>query len=183
MSKLKLRFHNSIKASHILEWANKYMLDLSEENRREEEKIIGLRDDIQKRGYLTKKELHLVARWKSPRRADLTLENIPYSIKKFTEKAFSTTDDWDKINSLTQLRGIGYPTASVILHLYDKQEYPILDIHALWSAGLEYKTRNSYPFWPAYVHYCRVIANRTKVDMRTLDRAMWKYSVVKNTGT
>ena len=93
-----------------------------------------------------------------------------------TRQAFTSTDHWEKVLYLTELRGIGQSTASAILHLYDEGQYPILDIHALWSAGLKKKKRTSYPFWLEYIEFCRDIANRNGVDMRTLDRALWFYS-------
>ena len=45
--------------------------------------------------------------------------------------------------TLTELRGIGQITASTILHLYDKEQYPILSEPALWSVGLEKKNHVS----------------------------------------
>ena len=141
-----------------------------------EQQVIGLRDDIQRRGYLTKDDLHTVAYWKSHRRAALTLENSDNFIKEVTTQAFTSTDDWEKLISLIRLEGIREPTASAILHLCDKRQYPILDIHALWSAGLEWKKRTKYPFWLEYIEFCRDIADRNGIDMRKLDRALWFYS-------
>ena len=169
---MRLRFFES----EIGYWANRYTERQREENRVREQHLIDLRCDVLRRGYLTKEELHEVARWKSPRRAALTLENTADFIKEITERVFTTTDDWTKLLTLTQLQGIGQPTASAILHLYDKGEYPILDIHALWSIGRQWKKRVSYPFWLDYIELCRDIANRNNVSMRELDRALWKYS-------
>ena len=162
--------------SEIDRWADRYTEHQGEKYRTKEQHLVDLKSNVQARGYLTKKELHEIARWKSPRRAALTLENTSYFIKKITGKAFTSTDDWTKLITLTQLRGIGEPTASAILHLYDKGQYPILDIHALWSVGLAWETRTAYPFWPEYVHFCRDIASRNDVSMRHLDRALWRFS-------
>ena len=148
--------------------------------REREEQVIGFRDDIQGRGCLTKYELYKVADWKlsvyGEDAAELTSKNPDGLIQVTTRQAFTSTDHWEKLMYLTELRGIGQSTASAILHLYDEGQYPILDIHALWSAGLEKKKRTSYPFWLEYIAFCRDIANRNGVDMRTLDRALWFYS-------
>ena len=141
-----------------------------------EQQLIDLKPEVQNRGYLTKDELYEIARWKSPRRAALTLENTDDFIEEATGTAFTATDDWTKLLTLTQLQGIGQPTASAILHLYDEGQYPILDIHALWSVGLEWTARNSYPFWLEYVEFCRNTANRNEVSTRDFDRALWKFS-------
>ncbi|MDE0688471.1 MAG: hypothetical protein OXI61_09925 [Candidatus Poribacteria bacterium] len=162
--------------SDINDLANGYREYQGASYREREQQVIELQDDIQQRGYLTKDDLHTVAYWKSHRRAALTLENSDAFIEEVTTQAFTSTDDWEKLLVLTKLRGIGQPTASAILHLYDKGQYPILDVRALWSVGLEGETGPSYPFWLEYIAFCRDIANRNGVDMRTLDRALWFYS-------
>ena len=169
---MNLRFPES----EIGYWANRYTERQREENRMREQHLIDLRCDVLVRGYLTKQELHTIARWKSPRRAALTLENTNDFINEITEGAFTSTDDWTKLLTLTQLQGIGQPTASAILHLYDEERYPILDIHALWSVGMEWTARTSYPFWLDYIEFCRDTADENDVSMRDLDRALWKYS-------
>ena len=169
---MRLRFPES----EINHWARQYIKRQREKDWVREQHLIDLKDKIQARGDLTKDELRKIARWKSPRRAALTLENTDTFINDITITAFTATDDWTKLLTLTQLRGIGQPTASAILHLYDEGQYPILDIHALWSVGLPWTARNSYPFWLEYIEFCRNTANRNDVSMRELDRALWKYS-------
>ena len=170
---MKLRFCES----KIGYWANRYTERQREKNRTKERHLVDLKNEIQGRGgCLTRKELHKTARWKSPRRAALTLENTDDLIKGVTKKAFTSTDNWTKLLTLTQLQGIGQPTASAILHLFDDNQYPILDIHALWSVGMEWKKRTSYPFWLEYIQFCRDIADHNNVSMRDLDRALWKFS-------
>ena len=169
---MNLRFPES----EINYWSSRYTERQREENRMREQHLIDLRCDVLVRGYLTKQELHTIARWKSPRRAALTLENTNDFINEITEGAFTSTDDWTKLLTLTQLQGIGQPTASAILHLYDEERYPILDIHALWSVEMEWTARTSYPFWLDYIEFCRDTADENDVSMRDLDRALWKYS-------
>jgi hypothetical protein len=70
---------------------------------------------------------------------------------------------------------VGWPTASTILHLCHKDPYPILDFRALWSLSTEVPDYR-YPFWEAYTAFTRAMATLADVDMRTLDRALWKYS-------
>ena len=170
--KMKLHFPES----EIGYWANRYTERQREKDRVKEQELIDLKPEVQRRGYLMEDELYEIARWKSTRRASLTLENGNPFIKDITKSAFAAEDHWAKLLILTLLRGIGEPTASAILHLFGEGQYPILDIHALWSAGLPWKNRSSYPFWLDYVQFCRDIANRNGVSMRDLDRALWKYS-------
>ena len=169
---MKLRFCES----QIGYWANRCTERQRAKDRTKEQQLIDLKSDIQARGYLRKKELHKIAHWKSPIHAALTLENTDNFITEVTKQAFTGVNEWSKLRTLSVLQGIGQPTASVILHFYDIEPYPILDIHALWSVGLPWKKRTSYPFWLEYVEFCRDTANRNSISMRDLDRALWKYS-------
>ena len=176
---MRLRFSES----DINDLANgyiEYQESAGAHHRETEDQVIGFRDGIQGRGSLIKYELYKVADWKlsvyGEDAAEPTLRNPDDLIRVTTRQTFTSTDHWEKLMYLTELRGIGQSTASAILHLYDAGQYPILDIHALWSAGLEKKKRTSYPFWLEYIAFCRDIANRNEVDMRTLDRALWFYS-------
>ena len=73
--------------------------------------------------------------------------------------------------------GVGESVASVILHLYDEGDYPILDKNALSSIGIDSrKVKYDEPFWRKYVKFCCTEAERYDVPMRTLDRALYKFS-------
>ena len=173
---MRLRFCES----EIEDLAIRYTECQQEENREREEQLIGLRKKILRQGHLTKYELYTVALWKlcvyGEDAAEPALKNADDHIKIATRQAFTSRDDWEKLCALTQLQGIGQSVASAILHLYDERQYPILDIHALWSVGRKFRQRSSYPFWPEYIAFCRDIANRNSIEMRTLDRALWRYS-------
>ncbi len=77
---------------------------------------------------------------------------------------------------LLPLAGVGWPTASVILHFCDAKPFPILDTRALWSLGLRKPPAYSLPFWRACVEFTRGLAASAGCDLRTLDRALWQYS-------
>ena len=85
-----------------------------------------------------------------------------------------------RIEVLTLLHGVSWPTASVLLHLGHPDPYPILDFRAMWSLSVDVPddTSGFYTFdlWWAYTQFCRKLANQCGVDMRTLDRALWQYS-------
>ena len=169
---MKLRFSES----EITYWADQYVEQTSAENMIIEQGLMDLRCEVQERGYLTKEELYRVAYWKTTRKSKIVKENSEEFVKEVTTKVFDATDDFEKLYDLTALRGIGEERASAILHLLDKDQYPILDIHAPWSCGLEWVQRTKYPFWQKYIHFCRDLAKRNSVDMRTLDRALYRFS-------
>ena len=100
-------------------------------------------------------------------------------VEDITAEAFRLSDDWEKLIKLTEIKkGVRQSVASVILHLYDEGDYPILDHHALCSVWIreKYVRGPRYPFWQEYVDLCREKAEHYGVSMRTLDRALWKYS-------
>ncbi|MDA3799848.1 MAG: hypothetical protein PF692_12290 [Kiritimatiellae bacterium] len=82
--------------------------------------IIARRSDIQMRGYLTKDDLFKIANWKSPRSSGHVQKNTDDYIAEITKFAFSTKCERAKIQTLTNLDGVSWPTASVILHMFDK---------------------------------------------------------------
>ena len=176
---MRLRFNES----DINDLANSYTEYQESEgvhHREEEERVMGFQDEIQRRGYLIKYELYKVAYWISSvygeSTADPTLNNADALIEVNTRQAFTSTDDWEKLEYLMKLEGVGQTTASAILHLYDREQYPIFSQRSRWSVGLEREKNLSYHLWLEYVAFCRNIMNRNGVDMRTLDRALWFYS-------
>ena len=163
---MKLRF----KESQICKIAERY------EYPRKEAQLLELRNTVSQAGFLTKNELRLVAKWKAPRSAGHIEKNTDDYVQEITFWAFKAINERARIETLTILDGVSWPTASVVLHLYHKDRYPILDFRALWSAAMNVPKQYDFSFWWPYVEFCRDVARRNNVDMRTLDRAMWQYS-------
>jgi len=131
---------------------------------------------VRENGRLTKDQLLTICQWKASRSAGNVEKNTPAFVECVTQFAFATSDERARIESLTLLDGVGWPTASVILHLFHKDRYPILDYRALWSVGVEVPRPLSFEFWWQYTLFCRKVADKSRVDMRTLDKALWQYS-------
>ncbi len=142
----------------------------------EEEELLSRREEVLEQKFLDKELLRLVANWKSVRSAGRVEDNDKNYVREITTYAFSAKNERARIELLTVLDGVGWPTASVILHLFHPDNYPILDFRALWSARLEVPKQYAFPFWWRYVNFCRELSARNSVDMRALDRAMWQYS-------
>ncbi len=146
------------------------------QNQAEDKELTPLKPRIRQRGWMTKDELRTVAKWKAPRSAGHVEKNPDEYVKEITEFAFAATTERARIEVLTTLDGVGWPMASVVLHFFHRDPYPILDFRALWSVGLEDPWQYGFDFWWLYVAYCRGLANRTRLDMRSLDQALWQYS-------
>ena len=152
-------------------WANSFGYPISDDQ------IIKMIPIVKNKGFLTKSQLFKVCHWKSPRSSGHTKKNSVAFIKEITSIALSTQEERTKIEVLTLLTGVNWPSASVILHFFHNDLYPILDFRALWSLGIE-KIPNLYTFefWWKYVSYCRKLSLKYNIDMRTLDKALWQYS-------
>lgn len=137
--------------------------------------LLKLRSVVQERGFLTKTDLYKIASWKAARSAGRVERNSEADVREITRIAFLTTSERARVESLLILDGVGWPMASVILHFYHRDPYPILDYRALWSSSL-HATAYDFEFWWSYVQFCRKVAARSDVDMRTLDKALWQYS-------
>jgi len=162
-----LRFDSSL----ILEWSKKYPQDYDTEV---ETRIA---PDVRARGYFLKDEFKTLCRWKTPRSKPLIESNPDDFIREVTRTALSTPNERLRIEVLTLLNGVSWPTASVVLHFTHQDLYPILDFRALWSLGVDVeKVDYGFEFWWAYAQFCRQLARETNVTMRVLDRALWKYS-------
>lgn len=144
--------------------------------RSSDSEIIRLQKNILGRGYLTKGDLKAVAYWKAPRSSKNVDKNPEQYVEEITGFTLKTSSERARIETLTVLDGVGWPTASVILHLFHTDPYPIMDYRALWTVTLEVPKQYSFDFWWEYVRYCRNIAQEANVDMRTLDKALWQYS-------
>jgi hypothetical protein len=141
--------------------------------------LIRLRPTIMTRRCLLKEELKQLALWKSPRSSGRIENNQEEYVKEVTLFALSASTERAIIEVLTLLDGVQWPTASVILHFFHRNPYPVLDYRALWSLSLKLPKCYSFEFWWAYVEYCRELSSRNGVDMRTLDKALWQYSKEK----
>jgi len=125
---------------------------------------------------LPKKDLAALALWKTPRSRRRIASNTEGFVHAVTHTALTTPDERLRIEVLTLLAGVDWPTASVILHFCHRDPYPVLDTRALWSLGIEKPPRYDFGLWWSYTRACRRLARRASCSMRTVDRALWQYS-------
>ncbi len=135
------------------------------------------------RGFLTKPEFLQIAYWKTPRSKRRCATNDSAFVEEVTRIALAgSTSARLRIECLRLLDGVGWPTASVILHLCHVEPYPILDFRALWSLSSKVPTQYDFDFWDAYTNFCRTLGAKAGCDLRTLDRALWQYSKERQNG-
>ncbi len=135
---------------------------------------------IRKRGHFTRNEFLTLCHWKTPRSKPLVERNNETYVRAATQVALSTPEERLRVEVLTLLDGVRWPTASVLLHFGHREPYPILDYRALWSLSVDAaQVRYEFGFWQEYVQYCRKLATESGLSMREVDRALWQYSKEK----
>lgn len=166
MSEFNLKFP----LDEVTRWAAEYSYPPGDD------KPIAIGEKARIQGFLTRDEFLAIARWKSPRPSNHHLKNDDEMVREVTRFALGTPVESLRLRVLTLLDGVGLRTASAVLHLCHRDPYPMMDVRALWSIGIETKSVDWEAVWPEYVKVCRGLASAAGVDMRTLDRALWAYS-------
>jgi hypothetical protein len=126
-------------------------------------------------GFATRDDLLALCRWKSPRALPRCAANSPDYVEAVTRAAFGSTHERVRVEALTLLDGVGWPMASVLLHFGHPDPYPILDVRAFAALGQPLPAVHGFDVWWPYVERSRALAEQYRVDMRTLDKALWRY--------
>jgi hypothetical protein len=170
------------KADYLM-WSRKYDKAYGWQAQRERE--LGFR--FRKNKALTCKDLAGIVEWKFKSETDkltraqeLVARNDEEKIARITSQVFClpNADDMYRLNCLTTLEGISPVLASIILAFFDPKRYGIFDLR-VWkpllgnaSAGL-YTPQNYIRLLEAM----RKTANKHNLDVRIIDKALYKKSI------
>jgi hypothetical protein len=129
------------------------------------------------RGHYTRDEFLAVCRWKSARPGRRQQTNTAQAVEDATRIALADeSSERERMDALLSLDGVGWPTASVLLHLAYPERYPILDWRALHALGVNKPGAYSFRFWEAYVTSWVPLMEQSGLDGRTFDQALWQWS-------
>jgi len=164
--------------NRITQLAQSYWNYSSPAQREREHEIIDNRAPVfRQRGYLTRDDLIVLTRWKSPRVIPRVEQNAGAFVQEVTRLALSPgISEEMRIKALPILDGVQWPVASVVLHFGFENHYPILDFRALWSLEEPQPPKYTLSLWLRYTDFCRQYSVTHQVSMRDLDRALWTYS-------
>jgi len=129
---------------------------------------------VRARGFYEPGELAEVAGWKTQRSKSRIAGNSPDDVRDITALAFSAPERVQH-RVLTLLDGVRVPTATALLAVVFPDRHTILDVRStealarlgVWDGASGYRT---------YLDACRRLADGAGVDLRTLDRALWRWS-------
>ncbi len=163
---MKLRLDKS----EILYYASEYNAD-------HDKPICRLVEGVKGRGYLERSDLLELSIWKARNRNTHNIEkNCDSVVEEMTGFALKAKTEQARIDALCCLHGVRVPVASAILHWFHDDDYPIYDWRALEAIGVKKKNTPAFDDWMRYVSFCRRKAKENEIDMRTLDRSLWRYS-------
>lgn len=135
-------------------------------------------------------ELKKIVKWKTPRiskRFNKYWQGRDDEIREITRDAFriimNKKDDQDAIkkaiDELDQLGWVGIGVATAILMSYDKEKFTVMDWRVWNILFLCCYLKEPYPKPPKSEHYCcylkacRNLADKLRINLRTLDCALW----------
>lgn len=141
------------------------------------------------RGHLTRGELLLVARWKSPRALPLVASNSPARVRRATAAALRAPNERVRLESLVALHGVSVPTASAALTLIDPERYGVIDIrvwrllHAVGAVDQNPRGANfTAAQWEQFLSVIRDLSGRHAVSARAIERTLFAMHVESHRG-
>jgi len=151
MSEFALTFPKS----EVPDWAKRYSYA-------DDDRVLEIGERSRTAGYYTREDFLGVCEWKTRGRPRRHYQpNSEEDVRRVTAIALCSLEEKTRIVSLIGahggLRGVSWPTASVLLHLAHQEPYPILDFRALWSLQVE-RSHYTFGFWQEYVQACRALA-------------------------
>lgn len=136
---------------------------------------------LQTRGEYDYEEFLAVCDWKSSRTRSLVQSNSRETVSEVTRIALSSSEDL-RVPVLSLLRGVGTPTASALLTVWQPTIYTIIDVrvldamphlsHPLLAQESIPALKKSYS---RYLGLMRKISQDLGCDLRSLDKALWTF--------
>ena len=157
-----------IDAAWIDHWAKHY--DEDYDARLEE---IGRQ--VRQPGYYNQEDLLEVGRWKARGRTQSRLKaNKDAEIRDITRMALQAEMPYQH-RILTLLKGVGVPTASALLMVWDQDRHTVIDTNAVAALRAHDEIGPDDPAYPGYPEVCQEIHRRCKRPLRKVDRALYEW--------
>lgn len=157
--------------SWVEHWAALYREGMGDE----EPRLLGVVGPAGRaRGYFTLDELVDIGRWKANRTTGRIRANSEADVEEVTRLAISSSENM-RHRILCVLSGVGVPMASAVLTIWNSDLYTVYDVRA--SESLKHlRIEPPTPGYASYRRHCLELADRLDVQLRDLDRALWKWS-------
>lgn len=165
----------------IVRLATLYWSKIRASEQAEERAFEAAMPEHRRHGELDKGMFVRLARWKSVRKTPDYDANSDEEVRQATREAFAADAEADAIRALCRLRGVALRTATALLHWMAPDRYPILDFRVLSALGEPPPTSFESPaLYVRIADRVRHHASALRVDLRTLDRALWTWDKVRS---
>ena len=155
-------------------WAERYWDLIKIADKDEELKFEREFSRARKAGHLSRDLFIRMGVWKSARNRSRLESNSEETITQATQQAFQASSRKEPIRILSNLNGVAVRTAVAMLHWMKPDEFPMLDFRVVRALGLdEPNDWEDLNYYDAFAHRVIALAKQLKVDLRTLDRALW----------
>ena len=172
-----------INDAFIERWGQEYGKIEGDDKKYEE--IIGkVKQDISKIGTISSKTLEEIYNWKAARAKGYVNWDNYHKYEEVFRNALQAPKD-KKIEILIDLSGVGIPLASTILHFIYPKIFPIVDfrtVEVLQNAGYLEKSKSLYHFRntiQGYGLFCSVILDigqqNPKRSLRQIDKSLFAH--------
>jgi hypothetical protein len=171
----------------VQKWATAYEREEMSPGCLEDHLLTIVGPEAKRRGHLARHEVEQIGTWKSRGRNNHQLKsNTDADIEALTGMALSAPDHLRHC-VLSILDGVRSPMASAILTVVDPDRFTVIDVRVIGAFDelrrlglvgptvLLHKEMRLPPYF-GYLECCRTMTAGLKVDLRTLDRALWKWN-------
>jgi hypothetical protein len=132
------------------------------------------------RGYLTRRDLEKICRWKAVRAIGLIKRNNGARVRTATRRALATKSERRRIEALMTLDGVSVPMASAILTLLQPRRYGVIDIREwqlLYAMGAVTNKSSgvglNFNNWYQFLMIIRYFAKKLGVGARDIERSLF----------
>jgi hypothetical protein len=130
-----------------------------------------------RQGDYSLQNLEHIVRWKSARVIAQFGKNTDAEIADALHLSIQAQQPRSAFGVLMGLSGVGAPMASAILTAIDQERYTIIDYRALQALGAPDLNADLRCYLNHYFPECQRLAHDAGVSLRTVDRALWSWSV------
>lgn len=159
----------------VVRYSQRYLDLMGDRERIEEERLLGeVGPRTREQGHYTRTDLTAVARWKTRRSQSRVARNDEADVRDVSRLAFLAPEHFQH-RVLTLLHGIQVPTATALLAIWAPTVHTVMDVRSCGALTAFGEMDDADPSYPAYLALCRALAQRTGSDLRSLDRALWRW--------
>lgn len=160
-----------MRSDFIRQWSSAYEAGMPEEEIRLFD-VVG--PAVRARGHFEPEELRAATAWKTKRSRSRVARNSDDDIRDITRTALAAPERLQH-RILCLLSGVQVATATALLAVALPDRHTVMDVRSIEALRRldEWDGAGGYP---AYLEVCRRLAADAGVDLRTLDRALWRWS-------